>query len=92
MKTYKRKPLTRLAFKWDGLFRSDGHVSILGEVLGDSPCKQCGEFIERHGELTKPYDSVYSILCVGRWVLIREDGTTEIMSETQFRLEYEEVP
>lgn len=88
MKKYTRKPLRFEAFRWDG--EPNEHVKLLGKVRGDLGCKQCTDPWEKHGELTSPYDSVYSILCVGRMVLIREGGTTEFMSEAQFRHEYEE--
>ena len=88
VKKYRRKPLVVSAFKWDG--KPNEHVKLLGSVRGEVRCNNCILPWDDHGVLENPIDTVYSILCVGKWVLINSDGQTETMRGKQFEDEYEE--
>jgi len=89
VKTYRRKPIVMRAFKWDG--KPNEHVKLLGPVQGGHvPCNHCILPWAEHGELINPAGSTYSVLCRGRWVVIGPDGSSEFMSEADFKAQYEE--
>ena len=93
MKTYKRKPETVQAYKWEGLdcYTEDdaNYLSQARSTIPERICPLCDHLGKEHGTLflTK---NVSQIICPGNIIVIK-DGKKKAYSAKQFFGKYEEL-
>jgi len=92
MKTYRRKPETVQAYKWEGLdyYTEDdaGYIEEAGRSIADTPCPFCSYPHEKHGEIFVA-NNMSEIVCPGSMIVVK-DGKKKRYNAKVFFEKYEE--